>query len=331
VQSIVQFVTYQLKIPSHIATTAEAMNSFADAVVAGTTNEAPKVDAALRASLKADPKFLPAQLMAMRFFASQGKTAESVAAAKQVLALDPANLDAAHAVISSSLTAGDLATAFGAYGAILKNDPKNSEALNMVGRYALAAGDTQKFGACLARVNPGTAAIQEADVLLTHGRIDAAADKYYDVKVKTQGNSALSLKIGRLSVLRHGMQIAEDELKNQQTADPKFGAHILQAYLFAQNGNRPAALNEMEAAKAASTPGDEYYTYLAEVSAFSGDPKATVDALEKALARKEPTAAYILANPLFTFLQSDARFNKLREKLTAEQGEIRAALGAVSF
>jgi predicted Zn-dependent protease len=328
VQPLVQFVTSKLELPARITTTTEAMNAFGDAV---TAVENAKIDAALRASLKADPKFLPAELMAMRFFASEGKNADAIEAAKRVVLLDPTNTDAAHTVVSASLTAGDLATAFNAYGAILKKDPKNAEALNTLGRYALAAGDTQDFGKCLARVKADQATIHEPDVLLAGGRIDAAADKYYDVKAKSPGNVALSLKIGRLSVLRHGMQIAEDELKNQQSADPKFGAHILKAYLFAQSGNRPAAMSEMETAKAASKPGDEYYTYLAEVSALAGDPKGTVDALENAANRKEPTAAYVLANPLFTFLQSDARFNKVREKMTAGQGEIRAALGTVSF
>jgi tetratricopeptide (TPR) repeat protein len=328
VQAVEQFVTKKLNLPARITTTPEAMNAFGDAVSA---NENKKIEAALRATLKADGKFLPAQVMAMRFFASEGKSADALEAAKQVVALDPANLDAAHAVIAASLASGDLASAFNAYGAILKKDPKNANALNTVGRYALAAGDTQRFAACVARVKPDEAAIHAPDVLLAAGRIDAAADKYYDVKPKAPENIALSLKIGRLSVLRHGVQIAEDELKNLQAHDPQYGAHILQAYLYAQNGNRAAAMNEMATAKTVSIPGDEYYTNLAEVSALAGDPKGTVDALETAANRKEPTAAYVLSNPLFTFLQSDARFNKVREKMTVGQGEIRAALAGVTF
>jgi hypothetical protein len=328
VPPVVQFVTAKLNLPPRISTTSAAMNAFGDAVSAV---ENAKIDAALRTTLKADPKFLPAQLMAMRFFTSEGKNADAVEAAKQVVTLDPSNMDAAHAVVTASLAAGDLTSAFNAYGAILKHDPKNADALNTLGRYALAAGDTQKFGTCLARVRPDQAMIHEPDVLVAAGRIDAAADKYYDVKVKNPGNVALSLKIGRLSVLRHGVQIAEDELKNQQSMDPKYGAHILQAYIYAQGGNRAGAQTEMEAAKAASKPGDEYYTDLAEVAALAGDPKGTVDALENAANHKEPTAAYVLASPLFTFLQSDARFNKVREKMTTGQGEIRAALGGVAF
>jgi tetratricopeptide (TPR) repeat protein/class 3 adenylate cyclase len=331
VQAIVQHVAGELKITPKVAAPPEVMNAFADAIVASATNDNGKADVALRTALKADPSFLPAQLLGMRLFATEGKSADAFEAAKQVLVLDPANLDAAHAVVNTSLASGDLNSAFAAYNAILKNDPKNSDALNVLGHYALAAGDTTKFAACLARVNPNEATIHEADALLAHGRIDTAADKYYDVKLKTPNNPALSLKIGRLSVLRHGLPLAEDELKNLQTSDPKFGAHVLQAYLMAQAGNRAGAQQEMDQAKAVSVPGDEFYTYAAEVAAIGGDPKATVDNLETAANRKEPTAAYVLSSPLFTFLQSDARFNKVREKMTLSQAEIKTALGAVTF
>jgi tetratricopeptide (TPR) repeat protein len=331
VQSVLQFVAGQLHITPKFTTTPDAMNAFADSIVASATNDNPKADGALRTALKADPTFLPAQFLAMRLFATEGKSADAFEAAKQVLVLDPANLDAAHAVVNASLASGDLNGAFAAYNAILKHDPKNSDALNVLGHYALAAGETQKFATCLARVNPNEATIHEADALMAHGRIDTAADKYYDMKLKTPNNPSLSLKIGRLSVLRHGLPLAEDELKNLQTSDPKFGAHVLQAYLMAQSGNRAGAQQEMDKAKTASVAGDEFYTYAAEVAAIGGDPKATVDNLETAANRKEPTAAYVLANPLFTFLQSDPRFNKVREKMTLGQGEIKTALGAVQF
>ena len=62
---------------------------------------------------------------------------------------------------------------------------------------------------------------------------------------------------------------------------------------------------------------------------MNGDARGVNDALERAAARKEPTASYVLASPLFGFLQSDSRFLKIREKLAAQQTEIRSALAAV--
>jgi len=330
VQSLLQYVSAQLKTPPHPAATPVAMNAFADAVSA---SEYPKIESALRTALKADPNFLPAQLMAMRFFNSAGKSADALAAARQVVVLDPSNVDAAHEVARASLGTGDLASAFAGYNAILKKDPHNAEALNTVGKYAIAAGDLAKFAECLKRVNPSQAAIQDADVLLVNGRIDQASDRYYDIKLKIGSNlpPPLSLKIGRISVLRRGMEVAQEELRALEKSDPKYGAHVLKAYLLAQAGNRSAAAEEMKAAQPASVPGDDFYTCSAELAALAGDPKATVDALEKAAARKEPNESYVLSNPLFVFLQSDARFNKLREKLNAGQAEIRTALAGVTF
>ena len=48
-------------------------------------------------------------------------------------------------------------------------------------------------------------------------------------------------------------------------------------------------------------------------------------------ARKEPTASYILSNPLFRFLASEPRFRKVHEALTAEQNEIKAALANIAL
>jgi hypothetical protein len=75
----------------------------------------------------------------------------------------------------------------------------------------------------------------------------------------------------------------------------------------------------------AATPGDESWTCAAEVYAILADTGAVLTALEKAVARKEPTAAYILANPLFRYLASEPRFAKVQAGLAAQQDEVRQA------
>ena len=67
----------------------------------------------------------------------------------------------------------------------------------------------------------------------------------------------------------------------------------------------------------------------AEVYAILNDTAGTMQSLEKAAARHEPTAAYVLANPLFRYLHNDARFQKVRETLMAQQVEIRGALASI--
>jgi thioredoxin-like negative regulator of GroEL len=168
-------------------------------------------------------------------------------------------------------------------------------------------------------------------MLVATGRINDAADKYYEIEQKSPRNASLALKIGRLAVLRHSAEMADIELKKLETSDAAYGAHILKAFLAAQSGNKAAVADELKAAGSASKPGDDYWTSIAEIAAMSGDARAVNDALEHAAARKEPTASYVLTNPLFAFMKSDAGFLKIRDKLIAQQNEIRSALAGVTL
>ncbi len=332
IQSLVSWVANDLKIQPRGAASADAYNAFADAVAANAAKDDARTEAALRSAIKADKNFLPAELLAFHFFDAKGKEADAVVAAKEIAVLDPANMDAARRVARASLAGGDLASAFSAYAGVLQHDRSDAEALNILGRYALAAGDNARFTAAAGRLgNSDASALHVPDTLVATGHINDAADKYYDFEQKMPHNPALALKIGRIAVLRHSTEMADLELKKLETMDPAYGAHILKAYLAAQSGNKAAAAQELKAAEAASKMGDDYWTSIAEIAAMTGDARGADDALERAAARKEPTASYVLSNPLFGFMQSDARFLKIREKLTAQQNEIRAALAGVTL
>ena len=331
IQSFTDYVSTQLKLPARPQPSAAAYNAFADAVVANAANDPRKTDASLRAAMRADPNFVAANFMAIRFFTAQGKDGDAVAAAKQVLAADSANLDAATIVARTGLKSGDLPGAISGYGAILRKDPSNVEALNVVGKYAWSASDTAKFNAALQKLKsaPSQATIQSPDLLLSSGRFDDAASNYYTVEEKVQNNPALALKIGKLAVLRHSTQMADLELNKLKDSDPNYGLHILRAFIAAQSGAKPEADAEVQAALAGSKPGDDYFTNVAEIAVISGDTKGVLEALQKAAARKEPTSSYILSNPLFAFLQSDPDYQKLREQIVAQQNEVRTALASV--
>ena len=329
VRAMVEWVASQVHTTAPNIASADAVNGFADAV---SSTDAAKTDAALRKSLKADPNFLPAQLYAMKFFAEHGKDADAVAAAKQVATLSPDNLDAQRTVAHAALAAGNIHDALVAYDGILKREPQNAEALNVLGRYAFAAGDVQHFNVFLGRaksVPPSQVAFHEPDLLLADGKIEAAIEKYYDVEVNVPNNPALSLKIGRISVLRHSLPIADIEVKKLEQTDPNYGAHLLKAYVAAHSNSRPLAESELKAALAGSKPGDDYWTSAAEVYAMFADNKAVIDALDKASQRKEPTISYVLIDPLFRYLDSDARFQAVRTKLAADQTEMRNALAGL--
>jgi predicted Zn-dependent protease len=249
-----------------------------------------------------------------------------------VIALDPANLDATRMVAQAGLGSGNLQDAFAAYGALLKREPRDVEALNAVARYALGAGDAQRFNATVAKLkgaSPNGVAVHEPDLLMAQGRLDVAAQRYYDVETATPVNPALSLKIGRLAVLRHSLEIAELELTKLGQSDPLYGRRVLQAYIAAEKRDRATADSELKAAFTSALPGGETWTYAAEVYAILADTPRVITALGKAAERKEPTSAYILANPLFRYLGNDPHFETVKAALFAEQGEIRTALAQV--
>lgn len=335
VDAFVRYVAAELKLPARQPfTSAASMNAYADALSANAANDPGKTETALRAAIAADPRYLPAQLMAMSFFTARGNEPAAIEAAKQVIALDPANLDAARRVAHDELRSGDVNDAFAIYSSILKQKPADVESLNLVARYAAGVGDAQHFNAALAklrRANAQQVTAHDPDILLAAGKVDDAVNAYYDVEVKVANNPALALKIGRLSVLRRSMSIAELELKKLDTFDPNYGAHILRAYMAAAQQDRRTAESELKAALPASTAGDEYYTYAAEIYAMLADNAKVIASLETAAQRKEPTVNYVLLNPLFGYLRSDPRYQNVRVKLATQQQEMRAALGQVAL
>jgi hypothetical protein len=333
IRSIVQWVTSELKFSRAATAPPEAYNALGEAAVAMNAKDDLKAEAALRASTKADPTLLPAQLMAMRFFAARGKEADAVVAAKQVMALDPANVDAARMTARAGLKSADLASALMAYGAVLKSEKSDIEALNMIGSYAAAANDGSKLSAVLARLaaTPNEAAVHAPDQLLFAGRIDAAVERYYDVERAVPRNRALLLKIGRLAVLRHSAEMADRELQKLEQLNADYEVHLLKAYIAAQ-AKGAGADAELKAAEGLSQPGADYWTSAAEVAAIGGNVGAALAALERAAERKEPTAGYVLTNRLLAgLLASEPRYLKVREKFAAQQNEIRAALANVAL
>lgn len=313
--------------------TAAALNSYAEAVVAKTRNDPAGTDASLRAALASDPNFLPAQLLAMQFYADNGRNAEALTAARQVATLDPNNLDAARRVARASLVSGDLQQAFAFYDLILDRQPADAEALNLVARYAVSVNDTARFNATLARLKKVPAlevTVHEPDLLASAGRLGLAADRYYDLTESGGRNATLALKIGRLYVLRHTETLAEEELKHLAQNDPLYGYPMLKAYIAAENRKAAEARKELQSALSAAEPGDDSYTAAAEVHAILNDTSGVLSSLERAAQRKEPTSAYVLANPLFRYLESEPRFQKLRADLTAQQDEVRRALAVVN-
>jgi hypothetical protein len=333
IRAVLDWVAAQAHVPIRgVSQSPDALNAYAAAVTATAANDTTKAPALMKTAVTADPNFLPAQLLAMRYFSNHGDSNQALDAAKQVMVLDPTNLDAPRMVARTSLSIGDVQSAFGAYNSILRRNAGDIEALTHVARYAVSVGDTARFNTALAlmkRVPPSGIPVHEPDLLAASGKFDAAIDKYFTIEEQVPGNPALSLKIGRISVLRHSLPIAELELGKLQQSDPFYGYHLLKAYMAASQRNTAEAEQELKTASQASTPGDDYWTSAAEVYVLLGDNQKVLDALEKAVARKEPTANYIMSDPLFAYLKADERFDKVLAAATAVQQDVRNALAQI--
>jgi tetratricopeptide (TPR) repeat protein len=332
VRALVSWIVQETKAPARPLPAAEVLNTYADALVAREAGDAVAAENALRLTLTADPSFLPAQLTAVTFFDKAGKSEDALAAARQVATLDPTNIDASRRVARAALTAGDLQQAFACYAMILKQTPDDLESLNHVARYSASIADSTRFNATLTRLKRATPIRVEAhepDLLTADGRIDAAIQRYYTIEEGMPNSPSLSLKIGRLAVLRHSLPIAELELQKLSVSDPLYGFPMLSAYIAAEKQDRATAMQALERALSASVAGDDSWTSAAEVHAILADTNGVINALDKAAQRKEPTAAYVLAHPLFRYLANDPRFQAVREKLLAQQTETRSALDQV--
>jgi tetratricopeptide (TPR) repeat protein len=302
------------------------------AAVAGSKSEVKeeraKAVADLKKTINADPNFLPAQLLGVDVLSAAGDRAGAVAAARKVVELDPTRLDVARQLARWEIDGGEPAAGITSYGGVLKSVPDDAEALAAVGAYALATGEVAHFEAAMQKLaGKGAASLHEPDRLLFAGKIDAVASKYYDIEANEPGNPVLSLKIGRIAVLRRSPEIAKIELDKLEKSDPAYSAHILKAYIAAQKNDAVAAKSELDAAAAAG--GRDFYTSSTDVYAMLNQPKKAIEMIGSAVAHGEPTYDYVLNNPLYRYLQSDAGWRSATAKIEAQKAAVAAALASL--
>jgi len=331
VQSLFAFISGQLGMQLEaVDAPPAAVNAFGDALAA---SDPAKARTAMQVAMKAAPAYMPIQLAAMTFFDSRDDDKNALVAAKQIAALQPNNLDAVRRVARAALKGGAPGDAISAYTTILKSNPNDVESLNVIGEFTLSAGDDPRFRATLAKLAHVPAvevAVHEPDMLVANGfQIDTAISKYYDIEVNEPNNPALCLKIGRISVLRRSLPIADLELKKLQQNDPNYGLHILKAYIAAQQNNRADADAELKAAQGGARPWSDFWTSSAEIYAMFGDNKAVIAALQQVADRGEPTVTYVLTHPLFAYLRNDADFLQVRAQLLSGREAMRAALAQI--
>lgn len=334
IRAVVDRVVHELGIDKRVISSPSALNFLGDALVARSFKDTEASETAIRAAIVADPNLLAAQVLALELFTQKGEEEEALTAAKQVARLDPRRLDICRRIARTELTDGNLADAFEFYDVVLDRVPGDAEALNILARHAVSINDaarTTVFIGLLSRIPTAQVMVHEPDLMAAEGRLDVAIQRYYKIEERITNSASLSLKIGRLAVLRHSLPIAELELKKLENADPLYGLPLLSAYIAAEKKQREEAIRFLETAQRAAAPGDDAWTSAAEIYAILADSGGVMKALEKAAARKEPTAAYILSNPLFRYLENDPRFRSLSNRFTQQQAETRAAFQKVTF
>jgi hypothetical protein len=289
-----------------------------------------RATAAIKRALAADPDFLPAARVAMTMLANAGDRQGATAAAESVVRLDPRDDATRRLLFDWSRESGDLAAAI-RHGAALEggSDP---EVLTFLARQALGAGDTDTFTRLLGRLQKTAARplpLHAADATAARGQLGVAVQQYYQLEPAERDNPHLSLKIGRIDVLRHSIPAAELELEKLRVLDASYGAELLQAYLAAEKRDARGAADALARAGAARNRGADFHTASAEVHAILSDHRGVVRSLSAAVDSREPTFAYILANPLFAYLKEESEFAPLQARIAAAQQEVRASLASV--
>ncbi|MGA7615643.1 MAG: hypothetical protein WBX15_10750 [Thermoanaerobaculia bacterium] len=299
-------------------------------LVAALQSDDPHGAAAATAAKSAtkDESFLPSQLAAFDFFAEEGKVDDALDAGRNALRIQPENRGMIRRVAALAAESGHDVESLQRWEQLLRLDPHDPEALRAAGLYALSAGDSVAFEKIRSRLKVGTERepFHEPDMQVVFGRIDQAANPYFDAEVGQPKNAALALKIGRVAVLRRSTPIAELELKKLQTLDPDYGYHILNAFMAAERGNAAVADAELEAARPNAKWGDAFYTASAEVYTLLNRPEKTIETLETAVRSGEPTYTYIINHPLFRFLKTEQRFQKLISELRERAAALQSAL-----
>lgn len=312
----------------------QALTSFVQAVEVLSTAQGasdPRALALLRSALESDPRFVAAAQAALPLLEASGDRAGAIAAAEVVVEAAPENDEMRRTVFAWCAQGRQIEPAL-RHAAALAERQDDREALLFIGRHALGVADAAAFQHVLPRIEAawGTKTpLHAADLVAAQGRLAAAVQQYYAVEPNQPENAALALKVGRIGVLRHSLPVAEFELEKLEKLDPAYGAPLLRAFIAAEKRDPASARRELALAGRAATPDLGFHAAAAEVHALLSDHAAVLQSIRSAIEVREPSLAYIEANPVFAYLRDDPRFIELRGDIDRAQAEIREGLAAV--
>lgn len=311
----------------------EAMAAFVEAIEAARASDPQsraRTLAALRRALTADPAFVAAARLALPMMTAAGDRQGAMTAAAAILASQPNDIALRRQLFAWLREEGDVATAV-RYAVPLAST-EDPDILLFLGRQALSAGDAAAFQRMVGRLQSAMGAkapLHTADLIAAQGRFGVAVQQYYTAEPNEPENADLALKIGRIGVLRHSLPVAELELEKLQRLDPRYGAPLLRAFIAAEKRDPAGARAALQQARAGATPDDDFHTASAEVHAMLSDHGNVLASIRSAVDAREPAFAYILANPLFSYLTAESSFAPLRGEMERVQAQVRTELASV--
>jgi tetratricopeptide (TPR) repeat protein len=333
---IVRWISTTLQIPADriLSSVPSANEQFANAIMK--RQQDPKgALVSVRAALAADPDFIAAQRLAIDLYDDAGDRGGALEAAMKVAAADNSDVDIRRRIGQWQAEKGSPTESVRWYGEVLRRKPDDLAALEALGRYALSAGDEAAFRKIVARVEKVAPAqgprLHTPDLLALAGSYERAAPMYYDIEGQQARNGALAFKIGRIAALRDSFEIASIELGKLRESDPDYGAPLLEAYIAAKKDLLPETEKALQRAQQGAAWDEDVYTHSAEIYAMLSQRNKVIDSLEKAIARGEANATFVLRRPPFFYLGYDQRSSRIKSQLEAQKFELRAALSKITL
>lgn len=317
-----------------VSPSAAATRAYVDAIAQQRGGDDAKATAAAKKAVAADAKYLRAHELLHALYVKAGARDDAYRSAVAIAALDPANLEIRKELARLEAARGNAPKAIEYVSALLSAKGDDPEVLTLVGEYALAVADEGKFDTVVARLaslrapNPR---LHRPDLPLARGRVDASVKEYYKVQETQQDNPWLSLKIGRLAVIRRSDSIIEVEKARQERLADPYTLPMMNAFIAAGKNDAATADAEIARAEAAPVRADDHYTLVAEVNVLLNRQRQVLAALDSAVARSEPSLTYIVSSPLFGYLETDPRFTKLKRTIREKTGALSAALQKITL
>jgi tetratricopeptide (TPR) repeat protein len=317
-----------------LSANAAATKAYVDAVAQQRAGDDAKAVAAAKKAVAADPKYLSAQKLLHSLYTKSGSRDDAYKVATTIATLDPANLGIREELARAEAERGNAPKALSYLSALLSAKDDDPEILTLLGDYALAVADEGKFQTVVARlatVRAPNPRLHEADLSLARGRVDSSVKAYYKAQETQQDNPWLSLKIGKLAVIRRSDSIVELEKARQQRLGDPYTLPMMNAFIAAGRNDAATADAEIAKAESAAVRAHDHYTLVAEINVLLNRQRQVIAALDSAVARSEPSLTYIVSSPLFAYLETDPRFTKLKRVIREKTTQLSAALKTIAL